>query len=1624
MNSNDKPKKITLESILEEFRELAQSNQQLGSAFEKLVVAFLRADPIYKNRFSKVWLWGEWPSRWSSDVGIDIVAKETLTGGYCAIQCKFYLPEHTISKDDINSFFATSGKYIDTADGKKSFTSRIIVSTTDKWSRHAEGTLENQEIPCSRIQLQNLRESSIDWKSFREGVIKTETRTKKELYDYQVSALEKTRSGFKDHNRGKLIMACGTGKTFTALKIMEDQTPEHGLILFLVPSISLLSQTLREWAAEASLPFHGFAVCSDSKIGKEQEDLSAHDLAYPATTDYKKLALHAKKAVTDRRTIIFSTYQSIDVIADAQKHSDLSEFDLIICDEAHRTTGITRDGDDASNFTKVHDNDAIRASKRLYMTATPRIYTEASKNKAVDKKALLSSMDDPKLYGPEFYRIGFSDSVERGILSDYKVLIVAVDEDAMAHVANQMNTEDGFQIDDKLVIDTKLAVRIIGAWKGLAKHQLKVVNTEGETGPLTEDTAPMRRSVAFSRTIKASKAITEIFSKIVEVYSKQHEADNNRMIRCDLTHVDGTMNALKRSSSLNWLRGGGKNEECRILSNARCLSEGVDVPTLDSVIFFDTRESIVDIVQSVGRIMRKAKGKQYGYIILPVGIPTKKISDYNSYIEKDDQFKSIWKIIKALRAHDESLVDEAEFRRKIKIVTAPTGTESNDSDAEGDRGEQADLDFPPLVDKLDQISDAVYTAIPARLGDREYWSDWAKDIGNIAEHLIMRIKALADNNDRVANDFKTFVKGLRNNLNPSITEDDCIEMLAQHTLTLPVFEALFAGGQFPNNNPVAKALEVMVQKLDTAAIANETEGLKEFYENVRKRIKLAKSDKSKQEVIRNLYDTFFHNAFPRMAERLGIVYTPVEVVDFILKSSQYALQKHFGKSIGDSDIQILDPFSGTGTFLVRLIQSELISKEHLPLKFEKELHANEIVLLAYYIATVNIETAFHARTGKYKPFDGMVLNDTFQMTENADIVDKLVLPENNERAVKQRAQPIRVIIGNPPYSARQGSENDNNKNIAYPKLDGHIRESYAKLSSAQSLKNAYDSYIRAIRWASDRIDKKGVIAFVTNGSFLEANNMDGLRKSLAEDFSHLYILNMRGNARTSGEERRKEGGHVFGEGSRTTIAITIMVKDPTHSGPCELQYHDIGNYLSRKDKLEELNRFGNIGSILWTNLNPNDEGDWINQRNPEFKQFLPIGNKKDKSATLFSVFSMGLFTSRDAWAYSYSKSGVKKQIQHHIRKYNDELTRYQEVPNAIRDEGRKSNKFVSDFVDPDPKKISWSRALKNDLKKGKRLDYDYNSLVEAAYRPFSSQWCYFNRRLNECVYQMPRIFPTSNHQNLVISSAGRGANSSYSALVSSKIPDLGFISNVQCFPLYWYEKVSPEVDGVLNLVNGSAATPDEYGYVRHDAVTDWALSRFQTEYSNTNITKEDIFWYIYGILHSPDYKDRFASDLKKMLPHIPLADDFWVFANAGCKLGQLHLNYESVEPWPVTEVKMGMTDENSDWYVEKMRFGRLSGREKDKSIIHYNARLTLKDIPLEAYDYIVNSKSAIEWIMDRYAVSINKDSGIQNDPNDWCTENEDTQYIVKILKRMIRVSMETMEIVNSLPPIKERSSTS
>lgn len=1651
--------------VLEQLRE-NQPKAKYGIAFEKLMVNYFKTDPTLKNQFDEVTRWTDWRyNGGKADTGIDLVARRIDDGTWMAIQCKFYESNARIQKSHLDSFFEASGRSFETERGYEHFGSRLIISTTDHWSSNAEAALANQIIPTSRIGISAIAESPINWDvAFPGSEVRDKTiqinLSQRETFEprpHQQAAIDKAIEGFKTHDRGKLIMACGTGKTFTALRLAERVAEDNGgkaRILFLVPSISLLSQTLKEWTAQGRLDMRAFAVCSDGKVSKKAEDIAVYDLEVPVSTEGKDITTRFESGKRAKGlNIVFSTYQSIQAVHEAQQVG-LDEFDLVICDEAHRTTGITLAGEDASNFVRVHDADYVKAAKRLYMTATPRLYDEAVKGKAEEHSAELASMDDEAIYGPEFYRLGFGEAVDKGLLTDYKVLVMTVDESvaaqAMAHSENNQ-------------VNLSLASAMIGAWNGLAKRSGEL---QGKKGGFDEDAQPMRRAVAFAKDIKTSQLIAETYPSLIgthqELLKEKAVLNDVSLTNINLNvaaqHVDGGMNAMERGTRLSWLESPAGEHESRMLTNARCLSEGVDVPALDAVIFFNPRNSMVDVVQSVGRVMRKSEGKDYGYIILPVAVASN-VSPAEA-LNDNQRFKVVWQILNALRAHDD------RFNAKINSIAlnGTTGQEDlpidvvhvpgDDEKSDAEKLKEADQtkSTEPLADNstvtqqialfsLEQWQEAIYTKLVDKVGTRTYWEDWADDVATIAENQITRIKALLDGADgTLRTEFDSFVEGLRNNLNDGISEEDAISMLSQHLITAPVFNALFENHDFITHNPVAQVMEKMVKALSKANLDTETESLEKFYESVRVRASEVNSASGKQQVIKELYERFFRKAFKKQSEALGIVYTPVEIVDFILRAADDVSKKHFGKGLTDEGVCILDPFAGTSTFTVRLLQSGLIKPEDLARKYATELFATEIMLLAYYVSAVNIETTYNAlreeaalRNGEpapeYVPFTNIALADTFQIHEEGDIPDLNIFRENNETIERQKNAPINVVIGNPPYSAGQKSANDLNANQKYPSLDKRIAETYAAKSTATSQRTLYDSYLRAFRWATDRIGEQGVVVFVSNNGWIDGNSGGGVRLSIAEDFTDLYVLNLRGNSLSAGDAAKREGGNVFD--IRVGVAITIAVKDKQKHG-FNLHYAELEDYSSKEKKLEVIAQ-STVDHLDWRHIVPNLEGDWLNQRSKEFETWPAIGIKKQTHPKVFKNFSLGLGTNRDAWVYSYNKQQLEEQVLRLGKTYDEaRLAFHNEVCNRSgKGEAQVSSFLKSHTNFANETKIKWSRSLRNSAYKNRQFDYDRSRIVISASRPFCLQFVYFDALLNHERAQLPSIFPSPNHTNFGYMVIAPRDVASFAVVATKSIPDLSMFTYAgQYFPRFTWAAVEADDGGLFG--EGSVAKQGEAsiygdvgevvdGYVRVDNITD-EIKALYRDALGADITGDDIFHFVYGKLHDPVYRTKYAADLKKMLPHIETPSsraEFDKFAAAGQELMDLHVGYESVEPWPLDIQVKGDESDRETWRVLKMKWAKRKDPETGKNVndltkLIYNKRVTIAGIPAEADEYMLGSRSAVAWLIDRYQVKKDKASGIVNDPNDWADEVGNPRYIVDLIGKVVRVAMETVRIVDGL----------
>lgn len=1616
----------TINDILQEIRLKAQTEREKGTDFERLMKLWFMTDPRF-SELEKVWLWEEFPGRkdfGGKDLGIDLVAR-TEYGDYWAIQCKCYAEDTQIDKKAVDSFLSNSSRQFteDETFQTKEFSNLVWVQTNNKrWGSNAEEAIQGLSKPFNRISLYDLEISVVDWDKLKKGLFGDKAKLPgKQPRKHQLVAMSKAYEHFvtKGNERGKLIMACGTGKTYTSLKIMEQMTTQDAFVVFLVPSIALLGQTLNAWMADKQDDMRAICVCSDAKVTREMkeaddEDQSIVDLAVPASTDVRKILRQLKKYDKEpNRTVIFSTYQSIDVVKQA---IDLykRDVDLIICDEAHRTTGMVLKDKDESNFTKVHRNDFIKANKRLYMTATPRLYSANIKVKAKENENIdvLCSMDDPEWYGEEFHRLSFNDAVSQGLLADYKVLVLTVSEEDIpetirTHIKEKYNKAKEKERLTELNFDD--ATKLIGCINGLSKR------IKGDDGITKEqDPLMMHRAVAFCQTINPTKKnpsfsstqLAKYFGQISKEYkSTLPESDYKDVVNIKAQHIDGSMDANTRNEKIAWLKQDAEDpNECRVLCNVRCLSEGVDVPALDAVLFLSPRNSEVEVVQSVGRVMRSFKDKKYGYIIIPVIVPNDVKPE--EALNDNERFKVVWDILNALRSHDENFnahVNKIQLNKKrppkITVGGVPRGQYTIGQGAPS--GRAVNLSNEDVARQLDiqfgELQGGIYARLVEKVGDKMYWENWGRSIGEIAKKFMDRIELLIKENENAHKYFEDFIGGLHKNINDSITEEEAVGMLAQHMITRPVFDALFSEYQFVNNNAVSRSMQDMIEVLESEGMEMDLQVLEKFYISVRNNVTDIDNLEGKQTIIYNLYEKFFKGAFPKTVEKLGIVYTPVECVDFIIHSVEDILREEFGTSLTNENVHILDPFTGTGTFITRLLQSGLIKKEDMLRKYKEEIHCNEIVLLAYYIADVNIEAVYHdiMKPETYENYDGICLTDTFQLNEHGDNdIFSQLFPENSERLQKQKNAPVRVIIGNPPYSVGQKNANDNAQNLSYPKLESKIEKTYVKYSTANLSKSLYDSYIKAFRWASDRIEKiekGGIVGFISNGAWIDGNAQDGMRKCLQDEFTSIYVFNLRGNQRTSGELSRKEGGKIFGSGSRTPIAITLLVKNPAKKqNKATIFYHDIGDYLTRDQKLDKVKVSRSVRYTDWEEIKPNEKNDWINMRDGLFDTLIPLSSDEK---SFFKMNGPAMSSGRDCWVYNFSKKGLNSEISRLIENYNLQIG----LPEVNMNETE----------------ISWTANLRKYWEKGLLLENSGTCSIDM-YRPYCKQWSY----LDEKLFERPGIYLKYllKREGDVYMLISKGGTKDMTALVSNYAADYHYAGDTHVFPLYWYEESKNQPRSLFDEENGDK-------YIRREGITNWIRDEFRTRYGTREITKEMIFYYVYGLLHSEDYRTRFAADLKKSLPRIPIVDrveDFMDFYKYGKKLADLHLNYETVGPYPGVVVKgdRKVTGDDSDYdyfrVYDKMRFKS----KDDKSTIIYNGNITIENIPQKAYEYVVNGKSAIEWIVERYCVSRDKKSLIMNDANDWGKEHGKPRYILDLLLSVINVSVQTVDIVKALPKLK------
>ncbi len=1376
----------------------------------------LHPDVYGPQRFKNVWRWMEWPDReargYGGDVGIDLVAEQTelAGGGLCAIQTKAHI-EGRIDKKAVDSFISASAG--------SAFSARLLVLTAPMTAQAR--TMVEQAVPrCEVLYRSDLESWPVNWAECLEDPerLRFAPRPRHTPKPFQREAVAKVLRGLEEHDRGRLVLPCGTGKSVVSLWIAERQVGRGGRVLYLVPSIALMNQTMREWAQQRDpgIPHRYIGVCSDTRAGHIAEDAPLAELAMPVTTDPDRIAYQLDVEDSSSMTVVFCTYQSLSLIADAQAEGSLfgsaPEFDLVLCDEAHRTTGIEDTATPKQSkspkrsvtpFSFIHDPNAVRASKRLYMTATPRIYTEAARSRVEQASGSFDvySMDDPAVYGPEMYRMSFGAAVEGGHLTDYKVLVIAVAENPV------LDVYDNIVIEDDRPFKIQEAVRFAGCWDGLADPT--TTTAEGRITGAANAEHSAKRAIAFTNRIRNSQLVEHYWNPVVEAmatavhgYTTAGGGDVE-LLECQVRHVDGSKNALERADTIAWLRAGDSDGGCRIVTNARCLTEGIDVPALDAVIFLEPKQSQIDVIQAVGRVMRRAQHKQVGYVILPVVVPSG-TSLLDDRVLSGSDFKAVWKVLKALRSHDERLdieINTADLTGKPPITLMPSGLCGTCGKAESEcdcdsAGASADGVGKKIGQQRLPFEHAIASQLVKACGDRQYWDRWGREVARITGTITEHIRTALDANATLSEKFDQFTEQMEATIGGNLPSGDLAVMVAQHVVTMPVFDALFAGSGFADRNPISKALNELLDefKAEDIRLRDETIELDRFYDSVRNRLSGAADSDARIKIMLEVYESFFKEAMPAEISRLGIVYTPVELVDFILRSVDAVLRQEFGRGLTSEGVHILDPFTGTGTFINRLLTQKnsqgepFIADADLARKFRgthdplapggspNEIHANEIVLLAYYLAAIKIEEGYRERTGSYEPFSGIVLTDTF-LHDPTKLPGTGTIGYNSARAKQQNQLPIRVIIGNPPWSAGQKSSGDDNPNLDYPALEERVRETYGKrhreVTGSGAGKSSGNLYVQAMRWASDRLNhpgddpsRPGVVALVHPNSLSNGTSLAGMRAALRDEFTDIYVVNLLGDAMKSGDEYRREGDKIFGQGSRNGVQITVLVRNPTKdpARPAELRYATVPQGSTRDEKFDWLTRLGDVTSGQLKPVPENDQHDWINITDGSFGRMMRVcaTSREPHADMLTHVSAGGIVTACDPYVYAFDRDELVEKIVDFIHAY--EFARR-------RVHGRHSTRLTIEEAtrNVDLQVIKWTGKLKQSLKRDEAIDFDESRICQVLYRPFVKVWMYEDSRILTSVDAVSSLLSAAGGGGIVVASPNN--RSIFGVLVTDSITD-------------------------------------------------------------------------------------------------------------------------------------------------------------------------------------------------------------------------------------------------------------
>ena len=1124
--------------MLEDLRQRASSQVEKGALFERVIKAALERHPgeYGPARFERVWRWSEWPERiereYGQDIGIDLVALQTEAygGGLCAIQCKFYAEEKKIPRGDIDSFLAAAGR---------DFRSRILVITGDltgpAWTK-----IRKADPICQVVTDGNMADWPVNWgpELLDDPHRLTFSQVRYEPFPFQAEAVDAVAEGFEEHDRGRVVLPCGTGKSVVALWAAEGIAGKGGRVLYLVPSIALMGQTMREWARQRDpdIPHRYVGICSDVKAGRVSEDANLVELAMPVTTEPERIQEQLQETHLGEMTVVFSTYQSLPLIADVPHW-----FDLVICDEAHRTTGL-QEKTKTTGFRLIHDPNAIRADRRLFMTATPRMFTDKARVKARELAARLGtdlgmySMDDPNLYGPEFYRMDFAEAIDGEYLTDYRVVVIAVDETKVPDLSGKIGTDVGRLKNDELV-------KLVGCWDALADPTTRTTSRR-VTGAINPAHAA-RRAIAFSNTIATSKGIEKYWQRVIDSARTIDKVDmDTDRLSCSVKHVDGKMNAYQKASAVNWLQN-HDGEECRVVSNAKVFTEGVDVPALDAILFINPKRSQVEVVQAVGRVMRRSPGKQYGYVVIPVVVPEGSNLADDEVLNGSD-FKQVWSVLKALRSHD--------GRADMWVNTADLGTDSPVTvhilgdlcQRCGIRGcDEACLEQPGLPFPF-PLQEAIASKLVEKCGDRQYWPQWAAQVAGIATRIQDLVRHGLYEVPELEKAFGRFLSDMKSTVGGHITQGGLVEMVSHHVVTLPVFDALFSESGFADRNPISKALNELIGVFKTYQVylTEETVELDRFYQSVAQRVATSSDPTARLRVMLDVYESFFKKAMPREVQQLGVAYTPVELVDFMVRSVDAVCRQEFGKGVTGEGVHVLDPFTGTGTYINRLLTEKtasgewLIEDADLRRKFTgegnvervPELHANEILLLAYYLAAIKIEEGYQQRTGDYRPFEGIVLTDTFELGRGAGrFPETQELFYNSRRAETQSRLPIKVIMGNPPWRSGQKDAGDDNPSRDHPELEQRIRETYGRRHKEITGRSpggnaAGNQYVQALRWASDRLHGGGGGVGVCSPQLTRHRHLAGRHAGRTARRVHAHLCGQPAGRRLQSRRGVSQGG--------------------------------------------------------------------------------------------------------------------------------------------------------------------------------------------------------------------------------------------------------------------------------------------------------------------------------------------------------------------------------------------------------------------------------------------------------------------------------------------------------------------